>query len=273
MGGVLFGKTALVTGGGTGIGAAIVKRFAAEGAKVVITGRRESVLNKVKDQLPEGSVSVFVGDVVSDAEAMAEAALSISGRIDILVNNAAYDPEGTVIETSEEEWRKTIDTNLTGPFLMTKAVLPHMIDAGGGVIINMSSLAGLRCIPAMVAYSASKAGLIGLTKATAFDFGKYGIRINAICPGPVKTEAMDRAMGPLAEDLGIDMDGAYDKLATFLPLGRAADASEIAGTALFLASGDASNITGAVITVDGGATIVDPCGPALGPDGNVSANR
>ena len=273
MSGILNGKTALVTGGGTGIGTAIAKRFALEGARVLITGRRKNLLDHVREQLPEGSVYVFEGDVVHDAEAMTQAALSISGRIDILVNNAAYDPEGTVIETSEEEWRKTIDTNLTGPFLMMKAVLPHMIDAGGGVVINMSSLAGLRCISAMAAYSSSKAGLIGLTKAAAFDFGKYGIRVNAICPGPVKTEAMDRAMGPLAEDMGIDIDGAYDQLASFLPLGRAADASEIAGTALFLASGDATNITGAVITVDGGATIVDPCGPALGPDGNVSANR
>ncbi|MCL2492998.1 MAG: SDR family oxidoreductase [Clostridiales bacterium] len=270
---LLKGKTAIVTGGGTGIGTAVATRFAAEGAKVLITGRRESLLAEVQNRLPEGSVHIFAGDVVHDAEAMAAAALTISGRIDILVNNAAVDPEGTVLDMPEEEWRKAIEINLTGPFLMMKAVLPHMIEAGKGVIINMSSLAGLRCIPSMAAYSSSKAGLIGLTRATAFDFGKYGVRVNAICPGPVKTEAMDRAMRPLAAELGIDIDGAYDQLAAFLPLGRSADASEIAGTALFLASDDASFITGAVISADGGATIVDPCGPALGPDGNVSGDH
>jgi len=273
MSGKLTGKTAIITGGGTGIGAAITKRFVEEGAKVLITGRREYLLNDIKNCLPEGSVKVYTGDVVYDAAAIADAAFSISGRIDILVNNAAVDPEGTVLDMTEEDWRKTIDTNLTGPFLMMKAVLPHMIEAGGGVIINMSSLAGLRCIPAMAAYSSSKAGLIGLTKATAFDFGKYGIRVNVICPGPVKTEAMDRAMAPFAAELGGDLDGAYDQLASFLPINRSADASEVAGTTLFLASADASYITGAVITVDGGATIVDPCGPALGPDGNVSGNH
>ena len=272
MGGLLEGKTALVTGGGTGIGAAITKRFVSEGAKVVITGRRENLLAAVRDGLPEGCVSVFCGDVTKDSAAMAEAALAINGRIDVLVNNAAVDPEGTVLEMSEEAWRNTIDINLTGPFLLMKAVLPHMVKAGKGAIINMSSLAGLRCIPAMAAYSSSKAGLIGLTKATAFDFGEHGIRVNVICPGPVKTEVMDRAMAPVAEMLGTGMDGAYDRLACFLPLGRSADASEIAGTAVFLASDDASFITGAVITVDGGATIVDPCGPALG-GGNVSGDR
>ena len=273
MGGILEGKTALITGGGTGIGAAIAKRFVSEGATVVITGRREALLEEVKNRLLEGSVKVFAGDVVTDAEAMTEAALSVSGRIDILVNNAAVDPEGTVTEMPEDEWRKTIDTNLTGPFLLMKAVLPHMIDAGRGSIINMSSLAGLRCIPSMAAYSTTKAGLIGLTKAAAFDFGKYGIRVNVICPGPVKTETMDRAMAPVASELGTGIDGAYDRLACFLPLKRSADASEVAGTATFLASDDASYITGAVITVDGGATIVDPCGPALGPEGNVSGNH
>ena len=273
MGELLIGKTALVTGGGTGIGAAVTRRFTSEGAKVVITGRRENLLINTQKQCPEGSVTVFPGDVLSDAAAMAKAALSVSGRIDVLVNNAAIDPEGTVVDMSEEDWRETIDVNLTGPFLLMKAVIPYMIEAGGGAIINMSSLAGLRCLSEYAAYSTSKAGLIGLTKATAFDFGKDRIRVNAICPGPIKTEAMDRAMASVASQLGTDTDGAYDRLACFLPLGRSADAEEVAGTVLFLAGDDASYITGAVITVDGGATIVDPCGPALGSVGNVSSNR
>ena len=273
MSGLLEGKTVLVTGGGTGIGAAVTRRFVAEGAKALITGRRENLLAGIREQLPEGSVHIFQGDVVRDAAAITQAALSIDGRIDVLVNNAAVDPEGTVLEMSEEDWRATLDTNLTGPFLLMKAVLPYMIKAGSGVIINMSSLAGLRCISAMAAYSSSKAGLIGLTRAAAFDFGKYGIRVNAICPGPVKTEAMDRAMAPFATELGTDIESAYNRLACFLPLRRSADASEIAGTAAFLASDEASYITGAVITVDGGATIVDPCGPALGPEGNVSGDH
>ncbi|MCR4394982.1 MAG: SDR family oxidoreductase, partial [Dehalococcoidales bacterium] len=152
----------LITGGGTGIGAAIAERFVAEGARVCITGRRQELLDQVARSLPEGSVFTCAGDVANfdDARKMVETAFNLENRLDILVNNAGIDPPGSIVEMDPALWRRVVETNLTGPFLLMKAALPHMIKARNGSIINISSLAGLRCIPAMPAYCSTKAGLI-----------------------------------------------------------------------------------------------------------------
>ncbi|SHH99823.1 NAD(P)-dependent dehydrogenase, short-chain alcohol dehydrogenase family [Sporobacter termitidis DSM 10068] len=269
MDGRLKGKVALITGGGTGLGASFAKRFVAEGAKVVITGRRKELLEKVAGGLPADSVLVFQGDVseFEQAKAMVDATIKFGGKIDILVNNAGIDPAGTVVEIPVEQWKKIIDINLTGPFLMMKAAIPAMIDNGGGSIVNIASLAGLRCIPAMPGYTASKSGLIGLSQATALDYGAQNVRVNVVCPGPIRTEMLEHSMGDLAKAIGTDTTGALNTLTKFLPLKRPAGPDEVAGAVVFLASDDASFVTGTTIVVDGGACVVDPCGAAVSSSG------
>jgi meso-butanediol dehydrogenase/(S,S)-butanediol dehydrogenase/diacetyl reductase len=269
MDGRLKGKVALITGGGTGLGADFARRFVAEGAKVVIIGRRKELLDKVAAGLPKDSVSVFAGDVskLESAQAMADAAIKFGGKIDILVNNAGIDPPGTVVEIPVEQWQKIIDINLTGPFLMMKAAIPNMIKNGGGSIINVSSLAALRCIPAMPAYTASKSGLIGLTQSVALDYGHSKVRCNVVCPGAVRTEMLEHAMTPLAQSLKTDITGALNTLTKFCPLPRAATPGEISGAVIFLASDESSFMTGAVLVLDGGACVVDPNGAAVSSSG------
>ena len=269
MEGRLTGKVALITGGGTGLGAAFAKRFVDEGAKVVITGRRKELLDKVAEGLPEGSVLVFQGDVshFEQAQAMVDATINFGGKIDVLVNNAGIDPAATVVDIPIEQWQKVIDINLTGPFMMMKATIPSMIKNGGGSIINIASLAGLRCIPAMPAYTASKAGLIGLSQATALDYGAAKIRVNVVCPGPIRTEMLENSMAGLAEALNTDINGALNTLTKFIPLHRPAYPEEVAGAVVFLASDDSGFMTGTTLVVDGGACVVDPCGAAVASSG------
>lgn len=269
MNGHLKGKVALITGGGTGLGADFAKRFVAEGAKVVITGRRKEPLEKVAAGLPKDSVLVFQGDVSiqEQAKAMVEATIDFGGKIDVLVNNAGIDPAATVVEIPFEQWQKVIDINLTGPFLTMKAAIPNMIKNGGGSIINIASLAALRCIPAMPAYTASKAGLIGLTQATALDYGSANIRANVVCPGPIRTEMLENSMLDLAKAINTDITGALNTLTKFIPLRRPATPDEVTGAVVFLASDDSAFMTGTVLVVDGGACIVDPCGSAVSTAG------
>jgi NAD(P)-dependent dehydrogenase (short-subunit alcohol dehydrogenase family) len=267
--GHLKGKVALITGGGTGLGADFTRRFVAEGAKVVITGRRREPLEKGAAGLPKDVVLIVQGDVSEpeQAKAMVDAAVQFGGKLDVLVNNAGIDPPGTVVEIPIEQWKKIIDINLTGPFLMMRAAIPAMIQNGGGSIINISSLAGLRCIPAMPAYTASKSGLIGLSQATALDYGAQKIRVNVVCPGPIRTEMLEHAMTDLAKSLNTDITGALNEMTKFIPLHRPATPDEVSGAVVFLAGDDSSFITGSTIVVDGGACVVDPCGSAVSSAG------
>ena len=220
----LKGKVALITGGGTGIGAAIAKRFVDEGAKVCITGRRQEMLDKVAQSLPAGMVVTCSGDVTKyhDVERMVEAVLAFGGTLNVLVNDAGIDPGGTVTEIDPELWRKIIDVNLTGPFLVMKASIPHMIKSGGGSIINISSLGGLRCLPGMPAYCSSKAGLIMLTQQASLDYGPFKVRCNAVCPGATRTKMIEEALTPLAERLRTDLDGVFGCISSNVPLRRVA---------------------------------------------------
>jgi meso-butanediol dehydrogenase/(S,S)-butanediol dehydrogenase/diacetyl reductase len=266
---MLQSKVALITGGGAGIGVALAERFVAEGAKVCISGRRLEKLEEVARSLPKGSVAVCAGDVSvqEDANRMIERTVEFGGRLDVLVNNAAIDPGGTVVDLDPDLWHKVLETNLTGPFYTMKAAIPRMIEGGGGSIINIASLAGVRCLPSMAAYCSSKAGLIMLTKQTALDFGPNNIRCNAVLPGPTRTEMLENSLTPMAEAMGVDVDGVFSKLTSFLPLRRAASSKEVTGVCVFLASDDAAYITATAILVDGGAAIVDPCGAALSSTG------
>jgi len=265
----LEGKTALITGGGTGIGAAITKRFIADGAKVCITGRRQSMLDQAAQSLPEDRVTTCSGDVskYKDVERMVETAVKFGGGLHVLVNNAGIDPGGTVVDLDEELWRKVIEINLTGSFLAMKASIPHMMKGGGGSIINISSLGGLRCLPGMAAYCTSKAAINMLTKQAALDYGRFGIRCNAVCPGATRTEMLEEALSPLTGVLKTDVDGVFACISSNVPLKRVAAPDEISGLCSYLASDDASFMTGSVLLIDGGASIVDVSGAALSSAG------
>jgi meso-butanediol dehydrogenase/(S,S)-butanediol dehydrogenase/diacetyl reductase len=265
----LKGKTALITGGGTGIGAAIARRFVREGAKVCIVGRRREKLEKTAGSLPKGSVLTFPGDVsrYEDIKAMVAAALKFGGSLDILVNNAAADSLGRITELDPEEWRTVIEVNLTAPFLLMRESLPHMMKAGGGSVINIASLGGLRCIPACPAYSTTKAGLIMLTQQAALDYGQYKIRFNAVCPGATRTDMLEGMIIPLSEKLGTDKTGGYAHFTRNTPLRRACEPDEIAALCNYLASDESSFMTGSVLLIDGGAAIVDVSGAAVSDAG------
>jgi len=254
-----------VTGGGTGIGAAITKRFVAEGAKVCITGRRKEKLEQQAAAFPVGSVAICPGDVSSheDAKRMVAAALALGGGIDILVNNAASDVQAPVAELDPDDWRRILEINLTGPFLLMKETIPHMIKREGGSIINMASVGGLRCMPAAPAYGTSKAGLIYLTQQVALDYSRLGIRCNVVCPGATRTEMLEEAVSGLAKGVGTDIDGILQKFGSVVPMGRVSSPGEIAAVCAFLAGEDSSFMTGAVLVVDGGANVVDVSGAAI----------
>jgi len=265
----LEGKVALITGGGTGIGAAIARRFVEDGAKICITGRRQELLEKEMAKLPEGSVVACAGDVskLEDAQKMVRTAVSFGGKLDVLVNNAGIDPPGSVVDIDPALWRKIMDINVNGPFYLMKESIPYMIKAGGGSIINISSLAGIRCIPSMPAYCTSKAALIMLTQQAALDYGINRIRCNAICPGAVRTEMIEHAMTPLSQVLKTDMDGVFKYFSKNVPLHRVGKPTEISGICSFLASDDSTFMTGAVLVADGGAAIVDVSGAAVSDAG------
>jgi NAD(P)-dependent dehydrogenase (short-subunit alcohol dehydrogenase family) len=250
----LKGKVALITGGGTGIGTAIAKRFVAEGAKICITGRRQQMLEDVARSLPAGTTTTCSGDVskYEDAQRMVEATITFGGKIDILVNNAGIDPGGTVVDIDPEVWRKVLDINLTGPFFLMKASIPHMIKAGAGSIINIAS-----------AYCSSKAGLIMLTQQTATDYGPFRVRCNVVCPGGVRTAMIENSLSPLAKSLGKTVDGVLDLVSSGMPLRRFALPDEIPGVCVYLASDDSTFMTGSVLLIDGGAANVDVAGAAL----------
>jgi len=263
----LKGKVALITGGGTGMGAAIARRFVADGAKVCIAGRRKERLDQVAESLPKDSVAVCPGDVsqYDDVLRMVETTLALGSKLNVLVNNAAMDqnPPGNVIEIDPEMWQSVIAVNLTGPFFTMRASIPHMLQDGGGSIINVSSLAGLRSIPRMPAYVSSKGGLVKLTQQVALDFGPSKIRCNVICPGGVRTEMIEDAMSHFTKKLNTDLEGVFSYFTKVVPLRRLGTTEEIGDICSFLASDESSFITGTVLPTDGGAAIVDVSGAAI----------
>lgn len=260
----LKGKVALITGGGSGIGAAVAERFVADGAKVVITGRREEQLEKVVNSLPSGTALKCRGDVskAEDVAQMVETTLTINGGIDILVNCAGLSVLKSITNITLEEWHQTFAINLDGPFMLMQATIPHMIKGGGGSIINISSLAALRHMTDAPAYCSSKAALNVLSRQVAIDYGPQKIRCNVICPGFVKTE-MTEGFSKLAEEVGTDLDTFIANIFKNIPLRHPEGGDKIASVCSFLASEDSAYMTGVVIPVDGGTNIVDTFGAGI----------
>jgi NAD(P)-dependent dehydrogenase (short-subunit alcohol dehydrogenase family) len=240
------GKVAMVTGAGTGIGRATVTRLKAEGAIVVATAR-----NRGGNSLPDAAETVELD--VTDEAGWATAMRHIEARwsrLDVLVNNAGIRESGRCEETSLAQWRRLIDTNLTSVFLGCRTAIPLMRRGGGGAIVNVGSITGIRGTENMVAYSASKSGVTAMTASLALDHAADGIRINAIAPAAIRTRMVD---GMLEE--ASDRDLATARLLSKHPIGRVGTPEEAAGVIAFLASEDAGFMTGLTIPVDGGRSI------------------
>lgn len=246
----LKGKTALITGGGTGIGLAIAERFVKEGAQVGISGRRIDTLERAAQSIGEG-VLALPCDVAKevDVKVIVQAMLAQFGRIDILVNNAATITSRTPLtETPVADWDLMADVNVRGVFLVSRAVLPVMIEQQSGSIINIASVAGQRGQPSNAAYSTTKGAVMNLTRSIAVDYGPHGIRCNSISPALVRTEMAETRLKP-----GDDWEArAAREWIPNYPLGRIGRPTDIANGALFLASDEASWVSGIDLTMDGG---------------------
>lgn len=256
--------TALIIGGGTGIGAAVARRMAASGYGVCVSGRRSELVGRVASEIG-GHAVASDSSTPGGATRAVEGCLERFGRLDALVFSAGASAGGRVGEQTLERWNLVIGTNLTGAFLVCQAALPALLRVGGA-IVTVSSLAGLRAGPASAAYCSSKAGLIMLTQSLALDYGPLGVRANCVCPGWVRTDMGDAAMDDLAAARGIDREAAYGLAAAHVPLRRAATVEEAAEAVAWLASPAASYVNGAVLTVDGGAAIVDAGTLAFAPN-------
>lgn len=247
----LKNKVALITGGTSGIGRATAILFAEEGAQVAITGRNRERGQEVVAELEAlGSKGLFIpADVrlAKDCERAVEETVSTFGGVDVLFNNAGIYVANDTLGCSEEEFDAQVDTSLKGSFLMSKYALPHMIKAGGGAIVNNGSGWGYVGGARAMAYCAAKGGLLVMTKAMAIDHGRQGVRINCVCTGDTVTP-MERED---ARNQGMTWE-AYVEAASDRPLGRMGEPIEIARAVLFLASDEASFVTGAVLPVDGG---------------------
>lgn len=242
-------RTAVITGAGSGIGRAIACRFAAEGAHVVVADINDAAgMETVAAIEDEGGTARFVHTDVTDSvaiEAMVSQTVDIYSSIDILVNNAYFCDGGDILTVDEALWNRNISGCLSSAFLCCKAVLPHMIDQEKGAIVNIASVNGLLGL-GEEGYSAAKAGVISLTQNIAVRYGEHGVRANSICPGTIQTPAWTavREKDP----------NVFDRLAKWYPLKRVGVPEEIAAAALFLASDQASFVTGTNLVVDGGLT-------------------
>ncbi len=241
------GKTIIVTGAGRGIGRAIAERFASEGADVLCVGRTREPLEETAALC--GSAWVVTGDVSrsEDVDGVLAAALERWERIDVLVNNAGIDDETPFLDMSEELWRAVIATNLTGVFLMSQRVARAMRDSKGGVILHNISIDALGGDGPFASYNASKAALLGLNRTMALELAQYGIRVNGVSPGFTHTDMTERAVGP---KLMAYLNGSFERV----PMRRLVKPAEIAAAFAFLASDDASAITGQNLVVDCGLT-------------------
>jgi 3-oxoacyl-[acyl-carrier protein] reductase len=249
----LGGRVAIVTGGASGIGAAIARAFSDEGAHVAIADRDMDAARRTADTLATQALAVQA-DVTreDDVARVVRDTLARFGRIDILVNNAGIMRKSFVKDMPLAMWSEVLDVNLTATFLCSKAVLPAMIDAKGGRIVNIASIAGKIGEPTASAYSAAKFGVIGFTRALAHEVAQHDILVNAICPGPIPTALGQQGWREGAVVEGVPLERVMSRVNSRSPLGRLGTVEQVARMALFIASDDCDFTTGAAFNVDGG---------------------
>jgi len=251
-------RVALITGSGRGIGRAIARLFAREGASIFLTARTQAELASTSDEINQSGAAGFVtADLANEADCVnvVAAAREKFGRVDVLVNNAGhYGPVVPVEEYPLTEFDNVISVHLRAAFLLSKLLLPEMYARGSGVILNISSLSAKSAFAWGSAYAAAKAGMLALTRVTAAEAARKGVRVNALCPGPVTETVMSQDLGAtLAKKMGVSPKDQLEGFLSTLLQGRAQTADEIAKAALFLCSDQSSAITGQSINVDGGA--------------------
>lgn len=255
---LLNGQVAIVTGGGRGIGRAIARRFAAEGAAVLVASRTAAEVKGVAGEIQKGGRrAAWLAANVSherECERIVRTVREKFGAIHILVNNAGfYGPVKPVEEIAPEEWDEVIAVHLRASFLLTRLVLPEMYARGSGAILNISSTAAKAAFAWGSPYAAAKSGMLGLTRSVAAEAARKGVRVNALCPGPVPETKLSQDLGrALAERAGRDRDQMFAQFVEGILQGRPQTTEEVAAAALFLVSGQASAITGQALNVDGG---------------------
>jgi NAD(P)-dependent dehydrogenase (short-subunit alcohol dehydrogenase family) len=252
--GRLEGRSALITGGASGIGKATAQLFLEEGAQVTICDRNTELLDQATEELRAagGEVIGIAGDVGSmiDAATMVQAAIARFGRLDVLFSCAGIASVMPISEVQEEEWDSVINANLKGMFTVVKQAVPHMRNQGGGTIVTMGSELGIVAVPESPAYGASKGGVISFTRSIAIDLIRFNIRVNSLCPGITQTPLLQAEV-----DLSLDPEHTAREQAEWAPIMRIADPREIAFGALFLASDESSFAVGSCLVLDGGYTI------------------
>jgi len=247
----LQGKVALVTAAGQGIGRAIAERFAAEGAKLIATDLDASKLSGLKGKLHKLDVRSQ-----SDIEAFGRDVSREFGPLDILVNCAGYVHQGTVLDCTDKDWDFSFDLNVKSIHRMLKTFLPSMVEKNSGSIVNIASaVSSIRGVPNRYVYGATKAAVIGLTKAVAADFIKQGIRCNAVCPGTIESPSLGERITAVSQETGKSLNAVRQDFVARQPMGRLGTPEEVANLALFLASDEASYITGQAHLVDGGMAL------------------
>jgi meso-butanediol dehydrogenase / (S,S)-butanediol dehydrogenase / diacetyl reductase len=288
-------RVMIVTGAGSGIGAAVAARAAGEGWRVTVCGRRPGPLAQVAARTGARPVTADVTDPAA-VQALVDGTVAADGRLDCVVANAGVMRSGTVADLDPADWELSLRTNLTSAYLLARAALPHLLAgagpageeggrggrpaapgrpavpaAAGGSMVAVSSIAALRASSAAAAYAVSKAGLVMLMQSLAADFGPAGLRANVVCPGWVRTEMADQEMTEFGAPLGLDRESAYREVTRLVPQRRPAEPAEIAAAVTWLAGPDASYVNGACLVVDGGTVLVDP--GTAGLDFSISARR
>jgi NAD(P)-dependent dehydrogenase (short-subunit alcohol dehydrogenase family) len=255
-------RAALVTGGGTGIGAATARRLAADGWRVAVTGRRRRPIEEVATEI-EGLALASDTAVAEDAERAVAETVAAFGGLDGLVLNAGIGGAGSLLTAEPARFERVLRVNLVGPFLVARAAIRHLLTARGA-IVAVSSDAGLVATPSSLAYCSSKAGLVHLMRCIALDHGPQGVRANCVCPGWVRTPMADGEMDELGAALGVDREQAYATATRDVPARRPSTPEEIAAAITWLLSPEASYVNGATLAVDGGSSVVDVAATAFG---------